>query len=74
MIGVGEGKIVGRRWYGKKVTLRLDWDLTKGPHMNITDYRLGRGTKGLVVAIPFEGTKETVEGLLKHLQRGSIAS
>ncbi|OQA35359.1 MAG: hypothetical protein BWY54_00610 [Candidatus Dependentiae bacterium ADurb.Bin331] len=68
-LGVGEGLIVGRRWYGKKVILRLDYDDVKGPHINVTDYRDGKGTLGTVVAIPFEGNELTVKNLLKHFQR-----
>lgn len=66
-VGVGLGKIVGRSWYGDKVIVRLDWDEVVGPHINVTDYREGKGIKGKVVAIPFEGTLETVQSLLSHL-------
>lgn len=51
--------------YGDKVTLRLDYDPIKGPHINATDYRDG---KTLSLALPFEGNEETVKSLLKHLQ------
>lgn len=67
-IGVGKEKIVGRGWHDGKVTLRLDFDHSKGPHINITDFRLGKGAKGNAVAIPFEGDETTVKQLLKHLQ------
>lgn len=68
-VGIGEGKIVGKRWYNGKVLMRLDWDQTKGPHINIDDYRVGKGLKGIKIAIPFEGNLKTVESLLRHLQR-----
>lgn len=64
---VCKGKIVGRDWHGDKVTIRLDHDLVKGPHINVTDYRAGHGAKGVSIAIPFEGNKEMVERLLRHL-------
>ena len=44
------------------------FDPVKGPHINVTDYRMGKGKNGLVVAIPFEGNEELVKALLKHLQ------
>lgn len=68
-VGVGEGKIVGRKWHGTKVMMRLDYDVEKGPHINVTDYRKGKGKKGTVICIPFEGTIETVKSLLKHLNK-----
>lgn len=66
-VGVGEGKIVGRRWHGKKVIMRLDYDPIKGPHVNVTDFRTGKGIDGISVAIPFEGDLQTVKQLLKYL-------
>ena len=65
--GVCLNKLTGNAWHGDKVTFRLDWDPTKGPHINVTDYRLGKGSAGVSVAIPFEGTEATVSTLLKHL-------
>lgn len=64
-MGVCQGKVAGRKWHGEKVTLRLDYDPVKGPHINATDYRDG---KSLSLALPFEGTEETVKSLLNHLQ------
>ena len=66
--GVCRGQNVGRRWHSGEVTIRLDYDPTKGPHINVADFRAGKGVKGTVVAIPFEGNEETVKALLKHLQ------
>lgn len=68
-IGIGKNKIVGRMWCDGKVVMRLDWDYTKGPHINVEDWRPGKGNNGLQIAIPFEGDYYTIESLLKHLQR-----
>jgi len=68
-LGVGQGKIVGRKWYGNKVMMRLDYDPIKGPHINVTDYRAGKSVGEVKIAILFEGTLETVENLLKQLNR-----
>lgn len=65
--GVCKDQLVGRSWHGDKVTLRLDHDPVKGPHINLTDYRTGKGTKGISIYIPFEGDQTTVKELLKHL-------
>jgi len=51
--------------------MRLDYDPVKGPHINLTDYRTGKGFKGTSVYIPFEGDEKTVENLLKHLNTES---
>lgn len=67
-IGIGKGKVVGRRWHNGKVTMRLDYDPNKGPHINVTDYRVAKGVDGKSIAIPFEGTIEIVQALLKPLQ------
>lgn len=66
-MGVCEGKIAGRDWHGFDVTIRLDYDPIKGPHINVTDWRSGKGSSGISIAIPFEGDEETVRTLLKHL-------
>lgn len=66
-IGVGKGKITGIDWHGGDVSMRLDWDPVKGPHINITDYRIGKGCNGTSVAILFEGDITLVKDLLKHL-------
>jgi hypothetical protein len=62
-----KGKIVGTKWHDKEVIFRLDWDPIKGNHINITDFRRGKGMKGVSVAIPFEGSKELVTSLCKRL-------
>ena len=66
--GVCQGKVVGRQWHNGEVTMRLDYDLIKGPHINVTDYRMGKGVNGTSFAIPFNGTEETIIAILKHLQ------
>jgi hypothetical protein len=66
-MGVCKGKISGRAWHGDKVLLRLDYDPTKGPHINVTDYRKGKGMNGISVMIPFEGSEQNVGVLLEHL-------
>jgi hypothetical protein len=47
--------------------MHLDYDPTKGPHINVTDYRAGRGKNGIVIAIPFNGNESNVVSMLKHL-------
>ncbi len=65
--GVCKGKIVGQQWCNGKVTLRIDHDLLKGPHINITDFRVAKGLDGIAIAIPFNGDAQTINSLLKHL-------
>lgn len=62
---VGAGQIVGRKWHGQKVMLRLDYDPIKGSHINVTDFRMGKGANGVRVAITFEGNELTVKNLLR---------
>ncbi len=66
-LGVGKGKIVGRKWFDNKVLLRLDYDPVKGPHINLDDCRIGKGPKRIKICIPFNGNEKTVEQLLSHL-------
>ncbi|HEY9063176.1 MAG TPA: hypothetical protein VIO64_22180, partial [Pseudobacteroides sp.] len=66
-LGSGEGKIVGRQSADGKVRWRLDYDPQKGPHINVEDFRNGKSTKAIKIAIPFEGDLSTVETLLKVL-------
>ena len=63
-----KGLVVGRQWHGGKVVVRVDWDPKKGAHINIDDYRNGKGMDGIKIAIPFEGDLETVLTLVKSLQ------
>ncbi len=62
-----KGKIIGTDWHDGDVSFRIDYAPGKGPHINITDYRLGNGVKGNVYAVLFEGTESTVQSLIKHL-------
>ena len=66
-LGVGEGKLVGRAWDNGKVAFRIDYDPHKGPHLNVNDFRLGKKMNALKYVIPFEGSEETIKGLLRHL-------
>lgn len=68
-LGSGEGKVVGRQSADGKVRWRLDYDPTKGPHINVEDFRNGKGPDGIKIAIPFDGDINTVEQLLKHLNK-----
>ena len=70
-VGVCENKLAGRRWENRKVTMRLDYDPLKGPHINVVDSRMGKGLKVKKFVIPFEGDEKTVETLLKHLNTPS---
>ena len=65
----GFGKIIGRTSLDKKVRWYLDYDPIKGTHINVQDFRLGKGLNAKKYAIPFEGTEQTFESLLKHLNR-----
>jgi RHS repeat-associated protein len=64
----GNGKIVGRQSADGKLIWRLDYDPNKGMHINIEDYRNGKGNNATKLVIPFEGNEETFKSLLKHLQ------
>ncbi|MGN7325901.1 T7SS effector LXG polymorphic toxin [Bacillus pumilus] len=65
----GYGKVVGRQSADGKVRWRLDYDPKKGPHINIEDFRNGKGANARKIAIPFEGNENTFKSLLKHLNR-----
>ncbi|MCY7689675.1 T7SS effector LXG polymorphic toxin [Bacillus altitudinis] len=65
----GYGKVVGRQSADGKVRWRLDYDPNKGPHINIEDFRNGKGANAKKIAIPFEGNEGTFKSLLKHLNR-----
>ena len=68
-LGVGKGKIVGRQSLDGKLRWRVDFDHQKGPHINVEDFRSGKGFHAQKYVIPFNGTEKTVESLLKHLGR-----
>ncbi len=65
----GYGQVVGRQSADGKVRWRLDYDPDKGPHINIEDFRNGKGANARKIAIPFEGDESTFKSLLKHLNR-----
>ncbi|GAB2636918.1 polymorphic toxin-type HINT domain-containing protein [Psychrobacter pocilloporae] len=54
----GYGQVVGRESLDGKVRWRLDYDDSKGMHINVEDFRLGKGDKAKKYAIPIEGGKE----------------
>ncbi|WP_243291858.1 hypothetical protein [Bacillus sp. FJAT-47783] len=65
----GYGQVVGRQSADGKVRWRLDYDPNKGTHINIEDFRNGKGANARKIAIPFEGNERTFKSLLKHLNR-----
>ena len=64
-----KGKIVGRISANRKVRWRLDYDPNKGIHINIEDFRNGKGADAIKIAIPFEGDEKLFDSLLKHLNK-----
>lgn len=65
----GYGKVVGRQSADGKVRWRLDYDPNKGTHINIEDFRNGKGANARKIVVPFEGNESTFKSLLKHLNR-----
>ena len=65
----GYGKVIGRQSADRKVRWRLDYDPNKGTHINIEDFRNGKGANARKIVIPFEGNESTFKSLLKHLNR-----
>lgn len=65
----GYGQIIGRQTADGKARWRLDFDTSMGPHINIEDFRFGKGDSALKIVIPFIGDEETVISYLKHLNR-----
>ena len=68
-VSKGFGKIIGRVSSDGKVRWYLDYDPIKGVHINVHDFRMGKGPNAKKYAIPFNGTEETFEILLKHLNK-----
>ncbi|MBA4603417.1 hypothetical protein H2C83_14075 [Thermoactinomyces sp. AMNI-1] len=66
---IGYRKVVGRQSSDGKVRWRLDYDPKKGPHINVEDFRNGKGAKAKKYAIPFEGDELTFKVYLKQLNR-----
>jgi hypothetical protein len=60
------GKIVGRISADSKVRWRLDWDPIKGLHINVENFRCGKGCKAKKFVIPFDGTEEMFIALIKQ--------
>ncbi|PED05108.1 S-layer protein [Bacillus pseudomycoides] len=65
----GYGKIIGRQTADNKARWRLDYDPSKGLHINVEDFRNGKGSNAKKYAIPIEGNEETFKSLLKHLNK-----
>lgn len=65
----GNRKIIGRQSANEKLRWRLDYDTNKGTHIDIEDFRGGKGSKSTKIAIPFDGDKKTFQSLLKHLNK-----
>ncbi|WP_370467720.1 hypothetical protein [Rummeliibacillus sp. SL167] len=65
----GYGQVVGRQSADGKVRWRLDYDPDKGTHINIEDFRKGKGVNARKIAIPFEGNESTFKSLLKNLNK-----
>ena len=63
----GLGKIIGRTSFNGKIRWYLDYDPVKGIHINVHDFRVGKGLSSKRYAIPFEGTEKTFKILLNHL-------
>ena len=62
------GKITGRISKDKKVRWRIDWDQEKGLHINVEDYREGKGNEAKKYVIPIAGgTEEQYKQILDTL-------
>lgn len=69
-VSQGYGKIVGRQSLDGKVRWRLDYDDSKGFHINVEDFRQGKGANAKKYAIPIEGgTEADYINYLKQLNR-----
>ena len=65
----GFGKIVGRQSKDGLVRWRVDFDPKKGAHINVEDFRLGKGKDAVKYAIPFEGGEDAFKSALKRINR-----
>ncbi|RFB33043.1 RHS repeat-associated core domain-containing protein [Brevibacillus sp. VP] len=65
----GYGKVIGRESANGKVRWRLDFDPKKGTHINVEDFRNGKGANATKIAIPFTGDENKFVSLLKHLNK-----
>lgn len=67
----GYNKIIGRQSADGKRRWRLDWEETKGPHINVEDFSKGKKSKAIKIAIPFEGNKKAYRSYIKQLNKGN---
>lgn len=67
----GYNKIIGRQSADGKRRWRLDWDETKGSHINVEDFSKGKKSKAIKIAIPFEGNKKAYRSYIKQLNKGN---
>ncbi len=65
----GHGKTVGFQSADGKLRLRLDFDPAKGPHFNFEDFRYGKGSNAVKIALPFEGNEKAFRSYLKLLNK-----
>lgn len=65
----GFGKIIGRESLDGKVRWRVDFDPEKGAHINIEDYRNGKGDKATKLVIPFNGDEDAIKKIIDNLNR-----
>ena len=63
----GLGQIIGRQSADGKVRWRLDYDPDKGMHINVEDFRSGKGENAKKYVIPFNGNADTFNSLLRQL-------
>lgn len=67
----GYNKIIGRQSADGKRRWRLDWEETKGPHINVEDFSKEKKSKAIKIAIPFEGNKKAYRSYIKQLNKGN---
>ncbi|MFL0185004.1 polymorphic toxin-type HINT domain-containing protein [Tenacibaculum maritimum] len=65
----GHGKIIGRESKDKLVRWRIDYDPVKGAHINVEDFRGGKGKKALKYSIEFEGGEKAYKKLIDNLNK-----
>ncbi|WP_024771412.1 polymorphic toxin-type HINT domain-containing protein [Aquimarina macrocephali] len=65
----GNGKVIGRQSADGKVRWRIDYDPEKGAHINVEDFRGGKGKNALKYSIEFEGGEEAVKKLIDNLNK-----
>ncbi|WP_240422044.1 RHS repeat-associated core domain-containing protein [Paenibacillus periandrae] len=65
----GFGKVIGRESTDGKVRWRIDYDPEKGAHINIEDFRNGKGDKATKLVIPFDGNESNVKKIIDNLNK-----